>query len=426
MSDINHKISIKACLVVAVGALYFFLDAMLAVFPSALTSQVMSKFNVAATGVSLFAGIYFYIYAPLQLPGGLILDKFGPKRIMILGCALCVLALALFAYTNSFLISCIARGLMGLGACAGYLAPMLLVVRWFPHKYYIVMTGVLVLIECIGAVFGGSFLAYLTDYLDLNTIILLMAGLGLFLLLLIIIVVKDYPSTANRAQEKHVKFKWSTLTGVFLSFQNWVIALSGALFWAPVSIFAALWGIPFLQAVHGLSKGMAESLVIFIWVGVGLLSPLWGFFSNYVGRRVMPMQLGAILGLIGSLVIIFYLNAPLVILALALLSIGAASACQVFSFGLMHDRYMKVGSSTAFAFGFNNMIICFGNAFFDYISGDLLDRHWAGQMLNGIKVYSAADYSYALTIMPVCYVVILFISVFFIKETLGRHQYIKD
>jgi fucose permease len=97
----NNKVVFYGYFVVTIGALYLFLDTLLAVFPAALTNQLMVKYHINATDISLFASLYFYIYAPLQMPIGFILDKFGPTNIMILGCSLCTIGLLILSYTTS-------------------------------------------------------------------------------------------------------------------------------------------------------------------------------------------------------------------------------------------------------------------------------------------------------------------------------------
>lgn len=402
-----------AFIVVLVGSLYFFLDSMFAVFPAALINPLSVRYHIAATGIGLFAAIYFYFYAPLQLPCGYILDRFGPRRVIITGSVICTMALLLFAFTDSFAVSCTARGLLAVGAAAGYLAPMLLIVRWFPHRLYVILTGGVVFIECLGAVFGSSFISYLTNFLRLETIILLMAGLGVLLLILTYLFVEDYPPNVI-AKKAYANIRFETFKMIVLSIQNWLIALTGALFWAPVSIFAALWGIPFLRVAYHLSKISAGNFLIMIWLGVGLMSPLWGWISNCFKKRLLPFRIGASLGLISSIAILWNTNQQEGILLFALFLMGGASACQVLTFGMMHDRHLNRDSATAF--GFNNMIICFGNAFFDFMASYLLDKFWDRKYLGAIKAYSASGYRHALLILPVCYLLILILS-FFLKET---------
>jgi MFS family permease len=413
----NNRVTFYGYFVVTIGALYLFLDTLLAVFPAALTNQFMVKYHLAATGVSFFAALYFYIYAPLQMPVGSVLDKFGPTRIMIFGCLLCTVGLLMLAYTASFFIGCLARLLMGIGASAGYLAPMLLIVRWFPHRYYVMVTGIIVFVECLGAIYGGTFLSYLTNYYGIQTIITNIAILGLILLVLIIFFVRDQPKSKseNIIKNTAVKFSIIPFKEIFLSAQNWLIAITAALFWTPVSVFAILWGIPYLQIVYHVPKTEAGNLLIMIWLGIGIIYPLWGWISNYLSSRIAPVQIAAVIGLFASCILIFDQRATLYLLAFVLFTIGSASACQALTFGFIKDRYPQ--GNTATAFGFNNMIICFGTAITQIIAGYLLDMLWDGKYLGTLKIYSSQDFRHSLIIIPLCYLIILIISKFFLKET---------
>lgn len=413
----NNKVVFYGYFVVSIGALYLFLDTLLAVFPAALTNQLMVKYHINATDISLFAALYFYIYAPLQMPIGFILDKFGPTRIMILGCSLCTIGLLILAYTTSFFIGCLARLLMGLGGSAGYLAPMLLITQWFPHRYYVIVIGIIIFVECLAAIYGVAYISYLTNSYGAQAIIIDLAIIGVILLLLITVFVRDHPKSKceDIIKKSSIKFSLKSLKDIFFSTQNWFTALTAALFWAPVSVFAALWGISYLQTVYHLPKTEAGNLLIMIWLGIGFIYPFWGWLSNYLSSRIAPLQIAAAIGLIASCILIFDQRATPYLLAFVLLVMGSSSACQVLTFALIKDRYSQ--NNTAIAFGFNNMIICFGTAITQIIAGYLLDMLWDGKYVGTLKIYTAQNFRCSLLIIPFSYLIILIIGMFCLKET---------
>jgi MFS family permease len=94
---------------------------------------------------------------------------------------------------------------------------------------------------------------------------------------------------------------------------------------------------------------------------------------------------------------------------------GTAASGQSLSFGLVKDQSHPRVVGTAI--GFNNMAVVAGGAIFQPLVGVLLDWNWKGEIVGGVPVYSATNYRWALVILPICYLVGIIISTFFLKET---------
>lgn len=407
---------IYGLIVILIGALYFFYDSILIVFPSAVINDLMFKFSVGATGIGAFSAIYFYFYAPLQIFNGVLISNFGPKRIIILGVAICILGLSLFMVSDNYIVGCISRGLMGIGASAGYIAPMMLAVNWFDKKYYVILTGFIVFVECIGAIFGQTGLIMLTKLFSLQYTISILIILGVVLCMLTLLIVKDHPDNKQLHVNKPEKFNWKGIVHIITDNHSIKMAFCATMLWTPIAIFASLWGINFMHEAYRISNLTAAHLLILIWCGVGLGGPLSGFIANIIKSKLVVMLLFTAFGCIASLLLVFVASISKLELSALLLIIGLASSAQVLTFGMVFD---KIGNrKSAVVFGFNNMCICFGNAISQGVASFLLDIHWRGKISHGIHIYSAENYKHMMFIMPICYLLVMLIcGTYWIKKS---------
>jgi MFS family permease len=403
-------------IVILIGALYFFYDSVLIVFPSAVINDLMFKFSVGATGVGAFSAIYFYFYAPLQIFNGILISNFGPKRIIILGIAICILGLFLFKFSDNYTVGCFSRALMGIGASAGYIAPMMLAVNWFDKKYYVILTGFIVFVECIGAGFGQTGLIILTKLFSLQNTISILIILGVLICGLTLLIVKDYPIDRPVHVNKPKKFNWNEFLHIVTDIYFIKMAFCATMLWAPISIFASLWGINFMHEVYNISNLTAAHLLILIWCGVGFGGPLSGLIANIVKSKLGVMLLFTVFGCVASLLLVFVVSISKLELGALLFFIGLASSAQVLIFGMVFD---KIGNrKSAVVFGFNNMFICFGSAISQGFASFLLDVNWRGKISHGIHIYSVENYKHMALIMPVCYLsVILICSTYWIRKS---------
>ena len=163
-----------------------------------------------------------------------------------------------------------------------------------------------------------------------------------------------------------------------------------------------------------ISKTLAANYISLVFVGWVIASPLWGIFSNYIGRRKTPMYISSIGCLISSLIFIYMPLKSHWPLELALFAFGFFSAAFLPAFSvateLCNRRYVATGLS------FMNMMNMIGIALVQPAIGFLLDRAWTGTLSNDIRIYSLNAYQTSLIILPVGIFIALLILPF-IRET---------
>src|SRR5437899_1255372 len=109
-----------AWLICALGALYYSYEYLLRISPSVMELPLRHHFNLSATGFGLLSAFYYYAYVPLQIPVGILLDRYGPRILLTFACFICVLGTFLFAGTQVFWIAASGRFLVGFGSAFAF------------------------------------------------------------------------------------------------------------------------------------------------------------------------------------------------------------------------------------------------------------------------------------------------------------------
>jgi MFS family permease len=148
-----------------------------------------------------------------------------------------------------------------------------------------------------------------------------------------------------------------------------------------------------------IEKTVAANYVSLVFIGWAIASPLWGVFSNRIGLRKPPLYIGAIGAVITSLLFIYApVKAPWIMECL-LFSFGIFSAGFLPSFSIAKELCSKHYVATGL--GFMNMFNMIGIAFSQPFIGFILDRMWAGEVVNNVRIYSLDSYYVGLAILPI-------------------------
>jgi len=158
-----------------------------------------------------------------------------------------------------------------------------------------------------------------------------------------------------------------------------------------------------------------------MWVGIALGSPLLGWWSDYIGRRRLPLALAAFIGFIGLATVIFVPKLPFFIIAISLFLAGAACSGQALSFAIVREN--NTPGTHAAAIGFNNMAVVIAGALFQPLVGKLIQLHASGTIENGLPLYTARDYWLGTSILPGCFLLGALLAFYFIKETYCQNNH---
>ncbi|MBI2792560.1 MAG: MFS transporter [Gammaproteobacteria bacterium] len=525
--DFSQRSTARAALVWGLAAIFYFYELMLLVSPSVMLDELTETFSTSSEQLGSLAAFYYYAYASMQIPVGLLMDRFGPRILLTLASLFCALGCVIFGLAQTLAVAEIGRFVMGVGGSFAVVGCLKLASLWFPVNRFALLTGIMVAVGMMGGVFGQAPVAKLVMHVGWRHAAMYGALIGAILSVIIWFVVSDHPmksafrqikqdSLPPFAQDIEIWIKFAFLIGLFffpffitqllhqkvqlgivyglfyvgwffcvfllrrsvkrppefsrligllglvgggllltyyplppiqqgllaliMGFfarmvfsvqlpipqgllevmkipQVWIASLYAGLMFVPTTGFGQLWGVPYFMERFHLEKdsaGLMVSMIFFGWAFGGLL---YGWISDKIGRRKMPMGFAAISTLIVMTAILY---APVSALQMKILMflLGAFSSGFILAFSVV--REINAPALTGTAIGFINTLNNASGALAQPVVGKLLDNKWDGAVQSdGNPVYSLQMYNEALLFLPIC-IVFALVLMPFIRETFCR------
>ena len=400
--------------VCGLGGLFFSYGYFQRVAPSIMVAELMGEFGVGAAVLGNLGALFFYAYAVMQLPAGVMLDRWGPRRVLTSAIVFCAAGCWVFATADGIDQAYVGRLMIGTGAGFSWVGALKLTTLWFPVHRFALVSGVCTMLGMVGGVGAQAPLAAVVQLAGWRESLIGVAVLGGVLAATVWLVVRDEPGHAPRNAPGPSAGVLHGLGRVLATPQVWLVALFAAMLVPCMAAFAGLWGVPYMMQAHGLEGPQAAAAVSLVLVGFGIASPFVGWWSDHIGRRKVPMLVGASVALaaIGALVYAPGLSVVAASTICLLYGIGSSAFVLAFATGREHGPPEAAGA----AMGFINMMLVTVGAVFQPLIGWLLDLNWDGRMEAGARIYSVEAYQMAfLTLLASGSAAVLALAV--IRET---------
>lgn len=415
-SFIKRNRTFYGAVIFTLASLFLVFEMALQVSPSIMTHELMKDFKIPASILGLMASFYFYSYTLMQIPGGLLFDRFGPRSLITIATLFCSFGALFFGISHSIYFLSLGRFFMGFGSAFAFVGVLTVAARWFKPALFAFFVGITQFLACIGAMGGAYPLSVAVDYFGWRETITSLAYFGFALCVLCALFIRNHPPEFDPHQHKHhlVPFK-KRIFSILKEPQSWWLALYAFCSWGTVVVFAALWGVPYLMVYYNISNTQAALAISMIWIGGAFCSPVLGWLSDRMGKRNPILTLSALLGLVTSCLILYVPHLPLSAAFVILLLFGAASSGQILTFAVAKDIHCHSIVSTAM--GFNNMAVVLGGATLQPLVGFIMTALSRKTASGKLIEYGVFEYQASLSLVPICYLIALLVSIFFIKET---------
>lgn len=398
------------------AALFLFYEMAIQVSPSIMTRQLMHDFSITSAGLGVMAAFYFYSYTAMQIPAGLLYDRYGPKTLLTIASIVCALGALFFGLTTTVFWAAIGRFLMGIGSAFAFIGVLVVAARWFEGYYFACLVGVAQLLAALGAISGEVPLAWSVEQIGWRNTMFFLVGVGFILAFLCFFILQDRPKHECKNIMPKERSFWRHIGLILQNVQTWIFALYAFVGWGPMSVFASLWGVPFLMVRYQIDAFHAALPVTMMWLGIGLTAPFVGWISNLIGLRKPILWIGSLVGLISSVILVYPFDIPYWATFILLFFMGFACAAHILTFALVRD--VNKPNVVATAVGVNNMAVVIGGAILQPLVGGILTSLWDGKTLaNGVPVHNLADYHWALSIVPILYLIGFATAIFAVQET---------
>lgn len=411
--------------IVCCGMSFYCFNYFLRVSPSVMQNDLTQAFHIDAYQFGALAAFYYYAYTPMQIPAGMLYDKFGVRIVLCFACLLAALGLGVFVSANDFWMAAAGRFLIGLGSAFAYIGTLKLASIWLPPNRFATIAGITTAVGMISGALAQKYLIHVVELIGYKQALHTALVAGIILSATIFFLVKSRPKalsySANEMQNPlNLQQLLSALKIIFTNPQMWIIGLIGCLLYLPSSVFLDLWGLDYLKAVYHFNSEQAVAVLNCTSYGWIISGPIIGALSDKIQRRRMPLL---VTGLFAALLlcVVFYvpgLNPTNLYLIFFLIGFccGAHSLC--FALGKETNPIQVSATSVAVT----NMLIMAGGMIFQPLVGKLLVLHSTSPLdAQGLPTYLSADYTFALSVIPIGVALGLILSIF-LKETYCQSQ----
>ena len=390
--------------------------------PAVVAVDMMRDLQAGGALLGLLSSAYFYPYALMQLPAGLLSDSWGPRRTITLFFAVAFVGSLVLGLAPSLLWAIVGRTLVGLGVSMLFVPTMKTLAEWFRIREFATMTAILMAMGGIGTLTATTPLAQLSTWIGWRLSFVVVGVITLLLAILVWLFVRDRPADLGWPSPSGPS--GPGLQGVGL-LEGMKRVITSPRFW-PVAIwfffdcavffsFGGLWGGPYLMQVYGLTKAQAGQILSMLAIGMIAGSPMLSFLSNRVFQGRKPVLVLSSFVLLCLTALLAFYTDELSLLGLYLICLGLgifSSAIVVIGFTTTKELFPIQISGTST--GLVNVFPFAGGAVFQPLLGHFLESHGRVE-----GAFTIAGYKEAFLILFVCGL-IAFLASLCLQETLAN------
>tara|TARA_R110002110_G_scaffold415857_1_gene658513 strand:+ start:16979 stop:18202 length:1224 start_codon:yes stop_codon:yes gene_type:complete len=363
----------------------------LRVLPNIMMSDILQKFHIEAGAFGQYSGLYYLGYAGMHIPLGLLLDKYGPKRILPICMLLTSLGVLPMIYSENWVYPTLGRFLIGIGSSAAILGVFKIIRMTFEAKHFTRMLGFSVTIGLLGAIYGGQPVNYLMGNFGYEIVLKVIAATG------ILLAIATYMVIPHHQSEPHSQSIMQEVKLVLTNKMVIAICLLAGMMVGPLEGFADVWGKEYLKTSYGLEDSFAATAPSMIFLGMCIGSSLMSLVAERTRAYYEIIITSAIVmgAIFTGLLLGFF---PPQALSIVFLIVGVFCAYQILSI-YKASTYVPthlMGLTTAIA---NMIIMTFGYIFHSLI-GKIMDIYWDGQIVDGTAIYQAKAFAMSLSVIP--------------------------
>ncbi len=361
------------------------------------------QFSALTAGV--LSSAFYYIYTTLQVPVGILFDKYNTRSLLFINAAICALGCFIFAAGHDLFTLILGRLVIGGGSAFAFIGMSHLLRQHFPMKQYAFMIG---LSETLGftlTVFGMIGLGAFIEECSWRYFINAAGCLGLIISFLCWHIIPNHrPPKTTHSYKIHLLI-------IMRNPLTWINGLFVCLEFSVITVFAALWAVPYLQLKLNCSLEAAGTLASMILLGAGLSCPLFGMLSIHFKKRKPLVHLSCISTAIIFLIVLYCPIQNVIINGLLLFCMGLCCGAYMLAYTIANELAPTEALSTCT--GFTNTLAMLSAPLLQPFTGYLLDVFNHSQ-----NTYTVESYQKALLIIPISLVLASILSQFLPEKEL--------
>lgn len=349
-----------------------------------MAASWQKEFALTSTQVGYLSAAFYLSYVIMQIPVGLIYDRFGARKIISVSCLLLCLGTFGLSLSHSYTTAFLSRIVMGVGSSFGFIGMLYVTASWFSGRHFAILVGISETIAMLGVAFGELAMAWVIERHGWRTMVCL-AGLGILIITICAtLVIRDNRNLLHDASAPLMPFA-AMIRQVLSNKLIWTTGLFGFALFSIISVFVTLWGVPFFTEGGHYSLHTASAMMSMVFIGTAIGAPATGWIIDRFNIRqgVMTGFAGACFLLFG--LIIYRPQLPTAWVFGLLFFVGFFLACYVQVFAIIRDNVDFRLRATAL--GTANMIFMFSAPILQPLVGKILEvQHSYVMALSVIEV----------------------------------------
>ena len=251
------KRSVAAWWTWGLAVLFLFYEFFVRVYPSIMVKELMGSFKATAAQLGTLSAFFFYAYAPMQIPVGLLMDRYGARKLLTFAALFCGVGSFFFGMAESLAPAEFGRFLMGIGSSFAFVGMIYVCSHWFPPQKLALLVGIGNSIGMLGAVGAEGPLSFAVEAFGWRSSVNAFGFIGIALAVILYLFLRNQPKQKKSKAKVDFSGLLRNLKVVASNPKTWINAVIALLFYMTTAAFASLWGIPFLVESYHISKGVA-------------------------------------------------------------------------------------------------------------------------------------------------------------------------
>lgn len=349
-----------AWIVWVIVSVFYAYQYILRVMPNIMLDDIMAQFGISAGIFGQFSGVYYIGYSLMHMPIGIMLDRYGPKKVISSCILLSVAGILPLLFAEHWIYPVAGRLLLGIGSSAAILGVFKIIRMTFDERQFPRMLSLSVTIGLMGAIYGGGPVAYMRELFGYQSVIEIFAVGGLLLAAFTYWIVPDIKAEGERPVISDIKEVLSNGRVV------WSCIFAGLMV-GPLEGFADVWGTVFLKQVYGFEGSLASGIPSMIFVGMCFGAPLLSLVADKVGSYLKTIiGAGIVMGVCFASMLMWQLSSWAISFNFVLVGICCAYQILAIYKASTYVREQVAGLTTAIA---NMIIMVFGYGFHTAMGG---------------------------------------------------------
>ncbi|WIM68374.1 MFS transporter [Corynebacterium breve] len=321
--------------------------------------NAIERFEVDASAIAVFTSVQLGVYALSQIPMGLLIDKFGPRKMLVAGALVMAAGQITLGLTTSYWVAIAARVFIGVGDATGFLSIMRILPYWFPLKKTPLFSQLTSAMGQLGQFLSAVPFLWLLNVQGWSVAFVSLGAIGILVSLAALIAVQDSPEgaapeSASKPETQRHSLRQS-LAIVFTSPVCWMAFFVHWMSMVYMFVFGLLWGMPLMTLGMGIEPSTAGMVLVINSIVSVIAGPFMGIISSRAGSQRVPIALVFSLGQAVAWLIFLSSPDPRGLVAVIVLNVIFALLTPAGNYGFDAVRENLPNNVVATGTGMSNM-----------------------------------------------------------------------